>query len=101
MVFAPKGGTPVEPPVDPLVKPRQGGVVHAPALGNRRLVWRAIIHARDRDSVQQTEWHLAACSNVGDEAAHCPEGQHLIRTVGEPEGHCVVGRRCGRCNVPV
>jgi hypothetical protein len=97
MVFAPGGGTPFEPPPDPEVKPRRGGVVRATEPGQRRLAWRAIVHAGDRDSVQHTEWHLAACSNTRDEAAHCPEGQQLMHGIGEPEGHCLVDGRCGRC----
>jgi hypothetical protein len=74
MVFAPSGDMPAEPP-DAESKPIRGGVVHAPEPGGRRLVWRAIVHARDRDSVQLTEWHLAVCSNTRDAAAHCPEGR--------------------------
>jgi hypothetical protein len=42
-----------------------------------------------------------ACTSPADEAAHCPDGRHLIHTVGEPEGHCAVGGRCGRCNAVV
>jgi len=97
MVFSHNSSASPAPPADPEVKPRRGGVVHAPELGKQRLVWRAIVHVRDRDSVQHTEWHLATCSNVTDEAAHCPEGRRLMSTVGEPDGHCMVGRRCGRC----
>ena len=74
----------------------------APATPPReRTFWRAIVRtggqvaaSRERDRV---EWHLADCAAPRGEGQHCNEGQHLIETVGQPDGHCMVKGRCGRC----
>jgi len=60
------------------------------------MTWRAVVHAPDRDSVQTT-WHHAGCTTPLEPAAHCPDGQRLLETVGDPDGHCVVDARCYRC----
>jgi len=60
------------------------------------VTWRAVVHVLDRDTVQTT-WHIAACTAPLEAAAHCPEGQRLLETVGDPDGHCVVDDQCCRC----
>jgi hypothetical protein len=66
-----------------------------------RVYWRAVVRAggqvaasRERDRV---EWHLAACAAPLEAGSHCSEGQHLIETIGHPDGHCIVGGVCGLC----
>ena len=67
----------------------------------KRLYWRAVVRtggqvaaSRERDRV---EWHLAACVAPHAAGSHCTEGEHLIETTGQPNGHCVIDGRCGRC----
>ena len=69
-----------------------------------RTFWRAVVRtggqiaaARERDRV---EWHLAACQVPHSEGAHCTEGQHLIETIGHPDGHCIIEGKCGLCGAP-
>jgi hypothetical protein len=66
-----------------------------------RVFWRAVVRtggqvsaSRERD---RTEWHLAACASPRGEGSHCSEGQHLIETIGHPDGHCIVNGVCGLC----
>jgi hypothetical protein len=61
-----------------------------------RLSWRAVVHVIDRDTVQ-TAWHVVACSAALDGAAHCAEGQRLLQTDGDPDGHCLIDGECARC----
>ena len=70
----------------------------------QRVYWRAIVRtggqvspSRERDRV---EWHLAGCESPRGEGAHCTEGQHLIETVGHPDGHCIIDGVCGLCGAP-
>jgi hypothetical protein len=67
-----------------------------PAVSQPRLSWRAIVHVLDRESVR-TEWHMATCTAPYDPAAHCTEDRRLIATLGQPDGHCLMGGRCLRC----
>jgi hypothetical protein len=67
----------------------------------QRVFWRAVVRSggtfaasRERDRV---EWHLAGCGVPHGEGGHCNEGRHLIETTGQPDGHCMVDGRCGRC----
>lgn len=69
-----------------------------------RVFWRAVVRtggqisaSRERDRV---EWHLAACAVPSGEGKHCTEGQHLIETIGHPDGHCIIDGRCGLCSQP-
>jgi hypothetical protein len=82
---------------EPAVAPRRLDHVAPPAVSHqdKRLPWRAVVHV-DRDTVQTT-WHLAACHAPFEPAAHCPHGQHLLETVGDPDGHCLIDGQCGRC----
>jgi hypothetical protein len=54
------------------------------------------VHVGDADTVR-TEWHLAGCQSPAESSAHCPEGQRLMETEGQPDGHCVLDGHCGRC----
>jgi hypothetical protein len=72
----------------------------APSV-KQRVYWRAVVRtggqvaaSRERDRV---EWHLAACQAPDTEGTHCSEGQHLIETIGHPDGHCIVDGVCGLC----
>ena len=71
------------------------------ATPEERLLWRAVVRvgstfaaAREGDRV---EWHLVGCDAPLGEGTHCNEGQHLVETIGQPDGHCVLNGRCGRC----
>jgi hypothetical protein len=66
-----------------------------------RVYWRAVVKtggrigaSREKDRV---EWHLAACEAPRTEGSHCNEGLHLIETVGQPDGHCIINGKCGTC----
>jgi hypothetical protein len=59
-------------------------------------MWRAIVQVANRDTVHTT-WHLAACKAPSDLASHCPEGQRLLQTNEDPDGHCLIDNECGRC----
>lgn len=72
--------------------------------GAERRYWRAVVRTggqvgstREKDRV---EWHLAVCAAPGGEGTHCTEGQHLIETIGHPNGHCIVEGACGLCGAP-
>jgi hypothetical protein len=97
MIFAPTRDIPLEVHA-PAVAPRHPEHVAPPTPGRaRRLMWRAVVHVRDRDTVQTT-WHLAGCNAPLEEAAaHCPAGQLLLERVGDPDGHCLIDGTCGRC----
>jgi hypothetical protein len=70
----------------------------------RRTFWRAVVRtggqvsaSRERDRV---EWHLAGCESPRGAGSHCSEGEHLIETVGHPDGHCIIDGTCGLCGAP-
>src|SRR5205823_12949455 len=84
-------------PHEPAVPPRRLDHVAPSAPSEEgRLIWRAVVRVLDRDTVQTT-WHLASCSAPVEPAAHCPEGQRLLETIRDPDGHCLIGSSCGRC----
>jgi hypothetical protein len=69
-----------------------------------RRFWRAVVRTggqiaavRERDRV---EWHLVRCAVPQADGTHCTEGQHLIETVGHPDGHCIIDGACGLCGQP-
>lgn len=97
MVFASNRDRSVEPH-EPAVAPRRLDHLAPPAVSRRekRVIWRVIVHLVDRDTVQTT-WHLAACHAPFEAAAHCPHGRHLLETVGDPDGHCLIDGQCARC----
>ena len=66
-----------------------------------RMFWRAVVRtggtfaaSRERDRI---EWHLVGCPAPRAPGAHCNAGQHLLEIGGQPDGHCLVDGRCGRC----
>jgi hypothetical protein len=76
----------------------------APAPVPGRTLWRAVVRtggqisaSRERDRV---EWHLAACEVPHAVGKHCTDGQHLIETIGHPDGHCIINGTCGLCGAP-
>src|SRR5438105_11720552 len=82
-----------EPPAEVKAEPA------APAA--KRVYWRAVVRtggqvaaSRERDRV---EWHLVACAAPLGTGNHCTEGQHLIETIGHPDGHCIVDGVCRLC----
>jgi hypothetical protein len=79
----------------------RAGAKTAAVAPSGRVFWKAIVRtggmfaaSRERDRV---EWHLAACDAPAGEGRHCSEGQQLIAASGQPDGHCVIDGRCGRC----
>ncbi len=82
-----------------LTKSKHG--VHLSAALAERTFWKAIVRtggtfaaSRERDSI---EWHLVDCPAPRAQGRHCNAGQHLLEIGGQPDGHCVVDGRCGRC----
>ena len=79
----------------------------APTAGAQRLYWRAVVRtggqsvAGSAHTKERLEWHLAACTAPRTEGRHCTEGQHLIETMGHPNGHCIVDGVCGVCGASV
>jgi hypothetical protein len=66
-----------------------------------RLRWRVVIHAGEKIDAsrgqQPLAWHLAECANPASPEAHCDIGRRLIATDGNPDGHCLIGGTCPRC----
>jgi hypothetical protein len=82
-------------------RPAGKAKVEPAAPAKTRVFWRAVVRtggqvaaSRERDRV---EWHLAACAAPTELGSHCTEGQHLIETIGHPDGHCIVEGVCGLC----
>ena len=94
-----------EPTSDSGQRPGGKAKAEAPAVPVQpRVFWRAVVRtggqisaSRERDRV---EWHLAACEVPNGPGKHCSEGQHLIETIGHPDGHCIIDGRCGLCGQP-
>lgn len=98
--------TTIEPTPDAGERPTgKAKAESAPSPVAERRFWRAIVRTgagqvaatRERDRV---EWHLAACAVPQGEGAHCTEGQHLLETIGHPDGHCIIDGVCGLCGQP-
>ena len=74
------------------------------AAVRQRRFWRAVVrsggHASARRERDRVEWHLTACAVPEGEGAHCTEGQHLMETIGHPDGHCIIDGVCGLCGQP-
>ena len=99
MVFAPTRDISVNPH-EPATAPKRPEHVQAPVQpddDSAKLKWRAVVHTDGRDTVQTT-WHIAGCAGTSDAAAHCREGQRLIESVGDPDGHCLIEGACARCS---
>jgi hypothetical protein len=74
----------------------------APTPSTRtRLRWRVVIHAGEKLDAsrgqQPLAWHLAECADPPSAEAHCDIGRRLIATDGNPDGHCLIGGVCPRC----
>jgi hypothetical protein len=100
--------TTIEPPSGAGERPASGGKTKAATTAlapvRQRMLWRAVVRSgsqvgasRERDRV---EWHLAACAVPASEGQHCTEGQHLMETIGHPDGHCIIDGACGVCGQP-
>jgi hypothetical protein len=96
MVFVPTHQTPVEPHEAATKPRRRDHVTISNTDVRKRLPWRAVVHS-DKDSTH-TSWHLATCAAPLDAQAHCPEGQRLIETQQDPDGHCLIEGHCTRCD---
>src|ERR1051326_7899342 len=96
MVFVPTHQDPAEPH-EAAATPRRPDhlTVPNPEEQPRKLAWRAVVHASDKESIR-TSWHLTMCSAPQDPQAHCRLGQELMATQQDPDGHCLVDGRCGR-----
>jgi hypothetical protein len=68
-----------------------------------RLQWRVVVRPGSRvDPAKATlplTWHLVTCTDWFMADAHCDEGQRLLAQVSDPDGHCLVGGACPRCDV--
>ena len=98
MVFAPTHDN-ARASHDPAATPRRRDRVipsAVPGEGTRRLSWRAFVHIDNQNTVHTT-WHLVGCADPGQPAAHCPEGQRLLESGGDLEGHCLIDGQCPRC----
>ena len=97
--------TTIDPTPDAGEQPQGKAKAEAAAVPvSQRVFWRAVVRtggqisaSRERDRV---EWHLAACAVPTGEGKHCTEGQHLIETIGHPDGHCIIDGACGLCGAP-
>ena len=96
MVFVPTHQSPAEPH-EAAATPRRPDHLNVPNSEEqpRKLAWRAVVHASNREAIR-TSWHLTTCSAPEDPQAHCPEGQELMATQQDPDGHCLIDGRCGR-----
>ena len=98
MVFVPTHQAPAEPH-EAAATPRRPDHLNIPTTEEqrRKLSWRAVVHARDKEAIRTT-WHLTTCSSPLDPLAHCPQGQELMKGQQDPDGHCLVDGHCGRCD---
>jgi hypothetical protein len=66
-----------------------------------RLRWRVIVQTAGRLDASRASrplaWHLVECVAPTRLDAHCPEGQRMLETGGDPDGHCLIDDVCPRC----
>ena len=65
-----------------------------------RLLWRVVVGTAGLDPSRPSRplsWHLASCAGPGSAEAHCEEGQRMIGTMGDADGHCLLHGTCPRC----
>ncbi len=70
----------------------------------QRLFWRGVVRLGSHSTTpisDRVEWHLVDGPAPRAAGTHCNAGQHLVETIGQPDGHCVLHGRCGRCGEPV
>lgn len=95
MVFAPTHDLPSEAH-EPAAQPRRRDHVKPPPPApSHRLPWRAVVRTGAKDTSAQTTWHMAGCVDE-----HCTQGQQLIASLGDPDGHCLIEGQCLRCAAP-
>src|SRR5690349_6853969 len=98
MVFVPTHQGPAEPHEAAATPRRPDHLTISPTEEKqRKLSWRAVVHASDKDGIRTT-WHLTRCSAPLDAQAHCSQGRELMQGQQDPDGHCLVDGRCGRCD---
>jgi hypothetical protein len=72
-----------------------------PSTAAPRLRWRVVIHAGEKidpsRGQQPLAWHLAECGDPSRPEAHCDVGRRLMAADGNPDGHCLIGGVCPRC----
>jgi len=70
-------------------------------VAGARLYWRVVVrtvgHLDPSRSVGPMEWHLAGCTEPGNQEAHCATGQALMKDGIDPDGHCLIDDACPRC----
>jgi hypothetical protein len=65
-----------------------------------RLLWRVVVGTAGLDPSRPSRplsWHLATCTNPVSDEAHCAEGQRMIATMADADGHCLLDGQCPRC----
>jgi hypothetical protein len=65
-----------------------------------RLMWRVNVGTAGLDPTRPSRplsWHLATCVGALDAESHCAEGNRLIATLADPDGHCLLDGQCPRC----
>ena len=72
-----------------------------PVVAASRLYWRAVVNGNRKSGDGRIDagvaWHLADCPAPSSAESHCPEGQILLGTQGNPDGHCLIDGVCQRC----
>ena len=91
---APDAEPPIEQaPKTPVIKPPV----------KPRLLWRVVVRTGGQGKMDPSRpsrplaWHLASCTDSELPAAHCPEGQRLLASGDDPDGHCLLDGVCPRC----
>jgi len=70
-----------------------------------RLRWRVVVRTGDKGKIDPSRpsrplaWHLVSCIENELLEAHCPEGQRLIASGDDPDGHCLLDGVCPRCDL--
>lgn len=80
--------------------PPTPAAVEPAARADPRLYWRAVVNGNRRPGDGQIDggvaWHLAGCAAPASAASHCPEGQLLLSSTRDPDGHCLIDGVCPR-----
>ncbi len=65
-----------------------------------RLLWRVVVGTSGLDPSRPSRplsWHLATCADPASAEAHCAEGQRMITSMADADGHCLLDGKCPRC----